>query len=151
MLKKTKPKKDIIWALFIIIIFSVLFYIAPQNTGVCFRDACFKVETVEGEKDISIGLMYREKLDADEGMLFLFPDEDRHSFWMRNTLIPLDIIWLDKDKKVVFLKEGAEPCKEEICETFKPDKNALYVLEINKGAVKEKGLQVGDAVQFDFK
>ena len=94
--------------------------------------------------------MYRDMLDTDEGMLFIFHEEAKHSFSMRNTLISLDIIWLDKDKKVIYIKEGAQPCKEEICETFKPDKDALYVLEINAGKVREIGLNIGDEMAFSW-
>mgnify|MGYP001570853604 CR=1 FL=1 len=148
--KKKSSKKDFIWAIIVLVVFTIIIGFHPQDKKVCFKNTCFKVETVASEKDLSIGLMYRDKLNTDEGMLFLFPDEDRHSFWMKNTYIPLDIIWLNKDKRVVYIKDGAQPCKEEICETFKTDTNALYVLEVNGGKVKEAGLVIGDEVSFNW-
>lgn len=148
--KKKDSKKELKWAIIVVVVFALLINLHPQDKKVCFQDRCFKVETVESEKDLSIGLMYRDKLNANEGMLFLFPEEDRHSFWMKNTYIPLDIVWLDKDKKVVYIKDGAKPCKEGICETFKTETDALYVLEINAGRVKEIDLKVGDEMSFNW-
>ena len=58
------------------------------------------------------GLMFRENMDSDRGMLFIFEKEGEYPFWMKNTLIPLDIIWINKDKEVVFISENAQPCEE---------------------------------------
>ena len=148
--KKKSSKKELVWAVIVLVVFAAIINFYPQDRKICFQNNCFKIETVESEKDLSIGLMYRDMLDTDEGMLFIFPEEAKHSFWMRNTLISLDIIWLDKDKKVIYIKEGAQPCKEEICETFKPDKDALYVLEINAGKVREISLNIGDEMAFSW-
>lgn len=148
MAKKKTSRKEIKWAIIVLLMFSFVVYLFPQGNKVCYKDTCFRVEIVESERDRSIGLMYREKLDASKGMLFLFPVEGRHAIWMRNTLIPLDIIWLDKDFKVVYIKENAEPCKDFICGTLKPEKDAMYVLEINTGKTKELGLNIGDEMFF---
>jgi len=137
------------WAIIILFIFAFVIYIFPQGNKICYKKTCFRVEIVESERDRSIGLMYREKLDASKGMLFLFPVEGRHAIWMRNTLIPLDIIWLDKDFKVVYIKENAEPCKDSICGTLKSDTDAFYVLEINAGKVREMDLKIGDEMFFE--
>ena len=99
--KKKSSRKEMKWAIIVLLMFSFVVYIFPEGQKVCFKDTCFRVEIVESERDRSIGLMYREKLDANKGMLFLFPVEGRHPIWMRNTLFPIDIIWLDKDNKVV--------------------------------------------------
>ncbi|MDO8507994.1 MAG: DUF192 domain-containing protein [bacterium] len=122
----------------------------PKN-DVCYKDRCFQVEIARTYAEHEKGLMSRESLPADHGMLFVFRESSRYSFWMKNTLIPLDIIWLDENGKVVYIKENTKPCGEGLCETMKPDTPALYVLEINSGKVKEVGLNVGDSVQFDFK
>lgn len=92
--------------------------------------------------------MFRKNLAYNEGMLFLFEDEQRYSFWMKNTLIPLDIIWLDKHKEAVFIKQNALPCKEDLCPEIKPDRETKYVLELNAGVVLKMGLKVGDRVSF---
>lgn len=146
--KNKSSKKEFVWAIFILVILALFIRFYPQDKKACFKERCFKVEIEDNDHDRSIGLMYREKLASDRGMLFIFDYEDRYSFWMRNTSIPLDMIWFDKDKKVVYIKEGAQPCGEGLCETIKPDKKALYVLEINADKVKVIGLKVGDSIQF---
>jgi hypothetical protein len=95
--------------------------------------------------------MYREKLDANAGMLFIFEQEGSYGFWMKNTLIPLDIIWLDKTKKVVYIKKNALPCSGDPCPVFQPQHNAFYVLEVNAGIVDEIGLAEGDYLTFHYR
>ncbi len=90
--------------------------------------------------------MYRQSLPKDAGMLFVFDKEGEYPFWMKNTLIPLDIIWLDKDKKVIYINENTQPCKTVNCESYGTDKNSKYVLELNAGIAKEIGLKVGDLI-----
>lgn len=121
-----------------------------ENDGapkVCIKNKCFNVEIAQTQKEKEAGLMNRKYLDPDKGMLFLFKNEGIYNFWMKNTLIPLDIIWIDKNKKVVFIKENAMPCNLEDCETFYPTQKAKYVLEINGGLAEKYGLKVGDEVE----
>ena len=94
--------------------------------------------------------MFREKLDADKGMLFIYEKEGKYPFWMKNTLIPLDIIWIDKNKEVVFISANAQPCKEDYCPSILPPENAKYVLEINGGVSEKIGLAIGEAVDIAF-
>lgn len=115
---------------------------------VCFGNNCFEAEIADKEDTRLRGLMFRERLDEDKGMLFVYESEDIYSFWMLNTLIPLDIIWLDKNKKVVFIKKDARPCGEEKdCLGINPQRPALYVLEINAGLSDKIGLSVGDRIE----
>lgn len=79
------------------------------------------------------GLMNRDSLPYNGGMLFIFDSEDRYSFWMKNTKIPLDIIWISADDKVVHIERNAQPCTTPICERFTPTRPAKYVLETNPG------------------
>jgi uncharacterized membrane protein (UPF0127 family) len=80
-------------------------------------------------------------------MLFIINEEGIYPFWMKNTLIPLDIIWINKDKEVVFIKKDFQPCTE-ICESITPDKKAKYVLEINGSLADKNNIKVGDKVDF---
>lgn len=82
-------------------------------------------------------------------MLFIFDSSGDYPFWMKNTLIPLDIIWISKDKKVVDIKENAKPCRSEMCETYSPKSDAKYVLEINGGLANKYKIKVGDALSFN--
>ena len=122
-----------------------------KNQGrVCFDGHCFDVELAVTPVQKSLGLMFREKLDSQEGMLFVFNQEGQHSFWMKNTLIPLDIIWINKDQEIVFISENTQPCKKTLCPMVKPTENAKYVLEINGGLSKEIGLMVGDRAEIEY-
>lgn len=148
--------------LVILVIFSIfyLFFrsdiiLSPstqQNleNKVCFGENCFFVELAKNKLEIEKGLMNRDKLAGNEGMLFIFPKEKVYSFWMKNTLIPLDIIWIDKNKKVVFIKENAQPCKSLICPSINPLVKAGYVLEINGGLAKKNGIKLNDTVLFQI-
>jgi len=113
---------------------------------VCINEMCFEVEVADDDKERQIGLMNRDFLEEDKGMLFVFPESDIHSFWMKDTLIPLDMIWIDKNMKVVFIKENATPLSEEI---ISPNAEALYVLEVNGGSVERKGIEVGEGVEIN--
>lgn len=120
----------------------------PYKT--CFENDCFNVELADIPEKQSLGLMYREKLEKNWGMFFLFEAEKIFPFWMRNTLIPLDIIWIDDDYKVVYIKENAQPCQIEDCPNIIPDKKAKYVLEINAGISDKIDIEIGDRVDLKF-
>jgi len=96
-----------------------------------------------------IGLMYREKLDPEAGMLFIFDGEAPQSFWMKNTLIPLDIIFLDYNKKIVNIAKNAKPCKTNPCPTYPSIYPTKYVLEVNGGLTDEKNIKIGDTLIWD--
>ena len=133
----------------LIFIFLLIIFIVSCNKPtptVCIEDKCVNVEVVDEYDEIIEGLMFREHLDEDTGMLFVFQEEGVHHFWMKNTLIPLDMIWIDKDNKIIFIKKNAQPCKQENCASFGPDEKVKYVLEANAGYIKENSIQVGDIV-----
>jgi uncharacterized membrane protein (UPF0127 family) len=110
--------------------------------------ACVSVEIADTDVLRMQGLMFRENLAWNRGMLFVFENEDPYSFWMKNTRIPLDIIWIGADKRVVYIKEQALPCVAQSCETYSPAAKAKYVLEVNSGWVARNGIRVGDVVKF---
>ena len=120
----------------------------PKRIG--FQENCFSLELADTVKKRVQGLMFRKELAEDKGMLFVFPKQGVYSFWMENTLISLDIIWLSQENEVVFIKHNALPCKIETCKNIKPDVFAKYVLEINAGLAKEMDLKIGDKFSFEF-
>lgn len=113
---------------------------------VCMKDMCFRVEVAETPEELSMGLMFRESIEPDRGMLFVFKHEGIHAFWMKNTLIPLDMIWISENNTVVFIKKNALPCESDSCPTIDPGKKAKYVLEVNGGISDQVGLEIGDVV-----
>lgn len=94
------------------------------------------------------GLMFREKVLPDQGMLFVFEREDVQAFWMKNTLVPLDMLWLDSDRRVIHIAADVPPCKEDPCPSYGPGSPARYVLELRAGEAARHGLRAGDRLQF---
>ncbi len=122
----------------------------PENKA-CFRSQCFSVELATTTGEQITGLMNSAQLPDDQGMLFVYVTPKKYPIWMLNMQFPLDIVWLDKDKKVVFIKANAQPCSDtKNCEIFTPDANAKYVLELNASTVATTGLTVDDVVEIDL-
>ena len=94
------------------------------------------------------GLMFRPSMAADRGMLFVFDHEGLPGIWMKNTLISLDLLYLNSRGEIVDIIENAEPCKVEDCPTYQPTKPAVAVLELAAGVVEAHGLKAGDSLTF---
>lgn len=105
------------------------------------------VEVAETEGARARGLMFRETLGDEEGMLFPFDIPRRYGFWMKNVRIPLDIIWLDTNRRIVWIVERARPCTADSCPMYLPEAEASYVLEVVGGFVARHGVAIGDAVE----
>lgn len=108
------------------------------------------VEIADDELEQTEGLMFREKLKENEGMLFVFENEAMQIFWMKNTLISLDIIFIDKNFKIVNI-ENAVPCKDEPCDLYKSSKPAEYVLEVNGNFTIKNNIKIGDKMTINRK
>ncbi|MEO8189338.1 MAG: DUF192 domain-containing protein [Acidobacteriota bacterium] len=108
----------------------------------------YRLELAKTPEDQAQGLMYRESLPEKRGMLFLFPDAGVHKFWMKNTMIPLDMIWLDANGKVLFVNAGTPPCKADPCDNYGPDAPASSVLEIAGGLAAREKVTVGSMLRF---
>jgi YVTN family beta-propeller protein len=102
------------------------------------------VEVTDDREEFPRGLMFRNHLPWNAGMLFAYNDEEPRRFWMKNTLIPLDMIFLDSSLKIIDIKENVPPCKQEDCRTYPSREPAQYVLEVNSGFAQEKGVKIGD-------
>lgn len=109
-------------------------------------EVAVRVEVVATAPKIQRGLMYRQHLPLDSGMLFLLGDEDDHTFYMRNTLIPLDMIFIARDLTIAGIVENAEPRTETLRHVGKP---SLYVLEVNGGWTAAHQVVPGAKVRFD--
>ena len=105
-----------------------------------------RVEVARDEASRTRGLMERSSLAADAGMLFVFDESDVHTFWMRNTLIPLDMIFVDDAGRVVGVVERAEPLTLSPRDVGVPSR---YVLEVNGGWAAAHGVKAGDRVRFE--
>ena len=133
--------------IFILIFLSGCDYSKPSL--VSLNGKTFEVEIADTQLERAQGLMFRKELKENSGMLFIFPESDKHSFWMKNTFIPLDIIWIDENFKIVYIYENAQPCRD-ICDSITPSKDARYVLEINSGLAEKYKMKVGDRTEIKY-
>lgn len=109
-----------------------------------------RAETMIDNIDLIRGLMFRTSLAPDHGMLFVHPQPGTYTYWMYQTLIPLDIVWLDSKHNIVEIVENAQPCKTQAskCTQYGGKQISAYVLEINGGMVKKYGLGLGQTLQW---
>ena len=107
----------------------------------------FTLEIAADPEKRRLGYMFREKVGPEEGMLFIFDGPDRHSMWMKNCKVPLDLIWLDEALRVVEIARDVPPCPEDgDCVPLLPLKISNYVLEVAAGVTTREGLTIGDRV-----
>lgn len=107
-----------------------------------------KLELALTAEEISRGLMFRPSLPDDRGMLFLFDEERVPSFWMKNTIIALDLVFLDSTGRVVDIIDNAQPCAADPCPNYIPSAPAQAVIELAAGNASQHGLQAGDLIEF---
>jgi len=133
--------------LFVVLITLFIIYKKEMQT-VCINDNCFEVEVVKGLTEKRRGLSFRKSLDQNTGMLFIYKREGFYSFWMKDMNFPLDIIWINKDKEIVYIEKNVQPCQDE-CLRYRPAEKAQYILEINSGLVDRLKIQKGDKLALD--
>jgi uncharacterized membrane protein (UPF0127 family) len=119
---------------------------AMGKNEICINNTCFEIEIRDTKEERAEGLMNIEELDEKKGMLFVFDDSSIYSFWMKNTLIELDIIWINENLEIVWIAKNVNPCEEDPCPSYKPQENAKYVLEINAGLSEKHRFKVNDTV-----
>ena len=148
---KDKKTALVVSILAIVVIALIVFFairgIDSRSELVCFEDTCWDVEVVDTLETRTQGLMFRESLSENSGMWFVFPGNGTYPFWMKNTLISLDIIWVNENLEVVYIA-NAIPCEADPCPNYNPRVLAKFVLEINAGSAERAGLKVGDVLVF---
>lgn len=120
---------------------------------VSINEVTFQVSLAEDDNSRAMGLMYKKSLPPNAGMLFIFPDSRPRAFWMKNTLIPLDILYFNHNKILVSIQADVPPCRNTTsrCPNYPSEKPAQYVLEINAGLADKYGFKVGDELILDLK
>jgi len=119
-----------------------------KQPQVIINNNTFYLEIADTQIKREKWLMWYEKLEKNKWMLFVFEDEDYYSFWMKGTLIPLDIIWINKNLKVIDLVSAYPPQNWEILKTYTPRNKCLRVLEINGWLAKKNWIKIWDSVEF---
>ena len=115
----------------------------------CIKSHCFDITIADTPAKQEQWLMFVRKLAENSWMLFIFDKEDRYTFWMKNTRIPLDMIWINKDNKIVDIQE-ALPCSTDICQTYPWKEPASYVLEINKWLSKKRDISTWQDIKISY-
>jgi len=110
----------------------------------------FMIEIADTTEKQLTGLMFREFIPDDFGMLFIYRTEYPRSFWMKNCQASLDIIFLDKNKQVINIHFNVPPCEDDPCKTYESERPAQYVLELRGNRAKELNLKPGDTIFFSL-
>lgn len=136
----------------LVVMATALLVLSGCNAGepyVMVEGKRFSVEVANDNATRAQGLMFRDQMPDDHGMLFIFQNERPRSFWMKNTRIPLDIIYLDREFKVVSISADTPPCRSRSgrCPSYPSEGPAQYVLEINGGLAAELGLEPGYRIE----
>jgi uncharacterized membrane protein (UPF0127 family) len=148
---KNKKKILIIFALLLVAL--IFFMISPSkksDSTVCFEGSCINAELATTPKERNIGLMNRTSIPENTGMLFIFDKEGIYKFWMKNAVIPLDIIWLDENGKIIYIEKNARPCYVPSCPLFGPESSSKYTLEVNGGYTERHKINVGDKARINI-
>jgi hypothetical protein len=148
-------RKNAAWVVFLLAVFAIALHVAVSPAGkeaprVVFladRPAEIEVEIADSYEERQRGLMFREYLEPGRGMLFIFEGEGIRNFWMKNTLIPLDMIFISRDLKIVKI-HSAVPCTADPCPLYSSERPAMYVVEANRGFAEENGITEGQKVEF---
>ena len=152
--EKTKKTK---WALrlrlsiviLVILVASIIIAINSQNQKptLTINYTVINIEIATTSQEKSRGLCCRKGLVKNSGMLFVYDKPGDYRFWMKDTLIPLDMYWIDSDKKIVHIEHSVQPSSYP--KTFGTNIPSKYILETNAGFAKASSIKVGDTVKFD--
>jgi uncharacterized membrane protein (UPF0127 family) len=142
-------KFDILALVFIILSFSAIFLMKSSTNnkiqGVILGEKLFEVEVMDDDVERIRGLSLHSPLEDNQGMLFVFPEDDLYGFWMKDMLFPIDIIWIDKNLVIVHIETNVLP--ETYPKVFSPSVPARYVLELSAGQSDFLKLKIGDSIK----
>lgn len=149
--KKTKSARKYVFIVAMAILFGVAIFLfknyeqkkSPQLT---INDTQISIEVARTDEQRQRGLCCRDDIPTNSGMLFVYEAEGDYRFWMKDTRIPLDMIWINSEKKIVHIEENVSP--DSYPTSFGSSKLAQYVLEVNGGYANAKNIKVGDSVSF---
>lgn len=123
------------------------------ETGlISFKDQhlVIEVEIAANQQQRETGLMNRPSLEADKGMLFVYNDEELRGVWMKNTLLPLDVLFLNLKGEIVTMLANLQPCRQALCPIYDSQLPANYMLEVNAGFINKHQLKIGQLVSLPF-
>jgi len=139
---------SIVALILIIASVSVITSKFQNTTRIILGDAVVTAKVAKNDEQHSKGLSGVQQLKDGEGMLFIFKEDDLHGIWMKDMKINIDIVWLNKEKKVIYIVKNATP-ESYPKKTFKPNKPARYVLEVPSGFVTKNKIVIGTPANFN--
>lgn len=149
-------KKFITWFIILgvlgVIIWQAFLFISEQSrphADVTLKGVVFRARVATEQADRDKGLSGVKSLGKNDALLFAFDKDDTWGIWMKDMLIPIDIVWLDANKKVIYIVKSADPSSYPFT-TYRPTKPARYVLEFAAGTVDSKTIRSGDTAIFDL-
>jgi uncharacterized membrane protein (UPF0127 family) len=105
------------------------------------------VEIAANQAERERGLMFRGDLDTKQGMLFVYSNLEQRSVWMKNTLLPLDVLFLDANGRILSMLEDLPPCRKDPCRIYDSNVAAKYMLELNAGFIQQNQLKIGQVLR----
>jgi len=121
-----------------------------NSAKIVLKDGFPVIVEVAADDDMRAqGLMFRDHMDENRGMIFLFAESGDYAFWMKNTIIPLDMIWIDDAHRVVHVEHDVPPCKADPCPSYPPGVKARSVLELAAGVAAKHHIANGDLLRFE--
>lgn len=117
-----------------------------KRNQACYKDHCYTIELAVTIEEKQKGLQRRDFLPKNSGMLFVLDDRSVPRFWMKDTFIPLDMVWLDYSGRILGVEHAVSPCEKDPCRTYSPSKPAAYMLEINAGEASRLDMRAGDRI-----
>ncbi|HEY0199114.1 MAG TPA: DUF192 domain-containing protein [Rhodanobacter sp.] len=142
-------KRSLLPALILLVNSACTASVSHAPTAVDLHGQHFSTELATDEASREQGLMHRDALAPNHGMLFVFTEEKPQAFWMKNTLIPLDILYFDTNRRLVSTQMDVPPCTTNPCATYPSRASARYVLELPAGTARRIGAQAGDVLEID--
>lgn len=129
---------------------ALLLWLAPPPQPVCVLPdgTHVKLELALTDQERALGLMFRDVVPPDTGMLFIFAEDGIWPFWMKDTMVSLDFIWLDSAGKVVDVRSDVPPCRLDPCPSYAPRASGRAVLEMVAGSAARHGVTPGVTLRF---
>ncbi|OGC45243.1 hypothetical protein A2V49_01425 [candidate division WWE3 bacterium RBG_19FT_COMBO_34_6] len=130
---------------------SIIFYLHNNNYAhVIINDYSFELKIANSLSKQTKGLMYVNNLAEKNGVIFIFDNNQNNKLWMKNTIIPLDMIWVNDRDEIIYIQKNAQPCAQKICRSYGSNDLSKYIIEINAGLCDKYDINIGDKVAINF-
>lgn len=142
-----KNFKKILMFFIIFLISSGFFVLYQPNQKLCFDDKCIEIEIMDTPEKRALGLMYRQRLSEEQGMLFIFDEPREVSFWMKNVQFSIDMIFVNENNTIIHIEKSVPPCYKEPCQKYPSQNKVKYVIEVISGFSDKYNLTNGQSIE----